>query len=355
MLKPEIVMVANHACIRVQKMALPLLDKGYRVHLVARKLPSFYESYTTVSIFNDAGQLQEVIKNFEKAGVGDVYHVHNEPSWFVTLLKEMTSKPVILDVHDSFLTRSTPEENFEARQRGENPTRIVVEERTNFQIADALVFVSDTVKNTVSTEFRLNQPSIVLPSYVPLFMYKYNFGKWMGGLVYEGKVIRLNELKSNRATGFHYCDYRDTANQCKSLGVDFHLYAGGHEKELEGMYGESAFIHPGYAYRDLLTCVSRHDWGLVGNTLDSPQWQQTLPNKLYEYIACGVPVVSINAKESSQVIQDYGVGITVGSIKELTERWSEHRRFRENLIKIRQSLAMENQISVLENLYKSLV
>jgi glycosyltransferase involved in cell wall biosynthesis len=351
----NIVMVSNHACIRVQKMALPLLAKGHKVHLIARKIPSFYEAYTTVSIYDDAGQLINIIDMLEKSNSVDLYHCHNEPNWFVTLLKERTSKPVIMDVHDTYLTRSTDEEAEEALSSGKKHKRITVEERTNFQMADALVFVSEPVRDIVTDTYKLNQSNIVLPSYVPEFMYKYNLEDWQGGLVYEGKVIRESELKSSWGTGFHYCDYRDTANQCKEIGMDFHLYPGGYEQEYAKMYGDTAFIHAGVPYSSLLKDITRHDWGLVGNTLESEQWKHTLSNKMFEYMAACMPVVCINADASSKFIEENEFGITVSNIKELAERWPEHRKYRENVIKRRHEFSMESNLHILTDLYEALI
>lgn len=349
--KPNICMISGHACIRMQKQALTLLQKGYKVYSISKKTPTFATLYTGIMMYSDMMQLIELIKLVDKSGLVDIYHVHNEPSFFVTALKEITDKPVILDVHDTFLTRLTDEEEKEAIEQGKNTWRVTSEERTNFQIADALVFVSDQVKDIVCSEFKLDQPDTILASYVPEFMYQYNYGRWMGGLVYEGKVILEKELEHKYA-GLHYCDYRDTAKQCESVGMDFHLYAGGNVEELEKMYGNSAYIHEGKSFQDLLHCVSRHDWGLVGNTLQTSQWQQTLPNKLFEYLAAGVPVVSINAKASAEIIEEYDIGITVESIEELAEQWALHRPKRTNVIKCRKDFTMEKHIHKVEELYE---
>lgn len=352
MRKLNIVMVSAHACIRVQKIALPLLQDGHSVHLIAQKIPSFWESYKTFSIYYDAGQLINTIDILEKSGNVDLYHCHNEPSWFVTLLKERTKKPVLLDVHDTFLTRLTPEQEDNMRDAGENPVRVTAEERTNFQLADGLLFVSDAVKDIVCKEFKLQQPTMTLPQYVPEFLYKYNFGHWMGGLVYEGKVQLPKEVFSDsRMKGFDYCDYTRLAQDCARIGMDFHLYAGRYDKEYQDYFERLAFTHKGVPFRELLNLISRHDWGLVGNLVDSPQWQTTLANKLFEYIAAGVPIVAINAGECSKLIEKYDIGITVQSISELAERWRQHREKRINLIKIRNEFTMENHLKELIDFY----
>jgi glycosyltransferase involved in cell wall biosynthesis len=177
----------------------------------------------------------------------------------------------------------------------------------------------------------------------------------MGGLVYEGRVTLPEEHETlNLNTGAEYCDYREAMEQAAEAGIDFHLYPGREDEAFTKTY-DKALLHPGYEYRNLLRQISRHDWGLVGNTVDSPQWQQTLPNKLFDYLAAGVPSVCINAGASSRIVKEYGIGITVNNLSELADRWSEHRDCRNRLLRNRKQLSMEAHINDLLKLYGGLV
>ena len=147
------------------KMAMPLIERGHNVHLIADKMPSYVEHYSTFTKTADVGQLIEAIKLY--SNVADVFHAHNEPSWFVTIIKEHTDVPVVLDVHDSYLARSTPEEYEKSMEKGEQHIRITHEERNNFQNADALVFPGQGFRDLVTNEFKLDQPAITLPSSAP--------------------------------------------------------------------------------------------------------------------------------------------------------------------------------------------
>ena len=101
--------------------------------------------------------------------------------------------------------------------------------------------------------------------------------------------------------------------------------------------------------------LGRHDWGLVGNTVRTGQWEVAMPNKLFEYMACGVPVVSMNAKVCANFVQESDVGISVEGPEELGERWAEHREKRKNVIKHRRAWMMESHIGKLEEFYRGLV
>lgn len=346
----NIVMVAGHCCIRVQKMAIPLIEKGHNVHLIGMKVPSLVEQYKTFTLCSDVGQMLDAMRLYAAYKEVDIFHCHNEPSWFVTALKEITDKPVILDVHDSYLARSTPEQAKEALDKGENHIRVLVEERNNCQLADGLVFPGDDFRNVVTREFRLDQPALTLPSYVPSRFYQYSTRDWHGGLVYEGKVNVPAETQGAH-TGFQYCDYTDVHERCATVGMDFHLYAGRVDDKFRKVY-DKAFIHRPLAYEELMKSIGRHDWGLVGNTKKTSEWAVAMPNKLFEYIATGVPVVSMNANSSATFLKDTGMGIEVEGPEELGERWSEHREVRKKVIKERQHWSMNAHIHELENFYK---
>ena len=348
----KIVMVAGHCCIRVQKMAIPLIEKGHEVHLIGSKVPSFHEQYASFSLCADIGQYLESIKLHAKAGDVDVFHCHNEPSWFVSAVKEICDVPVILDVHDSYLARSTTEEHVAALDKGEKHIRVLIEERNNCQIADGLVFPGDDFREVVTGEFGLNQPCLTLASYVPKRFYQYSSSDWHGGLVYEGKV-NLPEETKGIAKGFAYCDYTDVATRTNAMGMDFHLYAGRQDEKFRQHYKETALIHRPLAYDELLQNIGRHDWGLVGNSVKTREWEVAMPNKLFEYIATGVPVVSMNATHCSRFLEETGMGITVSGPEELGDRWKEHRDCRQRVFKQRQDWTMNAHIHKLEDFYRA--
>ena len=330
---------------------MALLAKGHRVHFISMAMCMFHEQYKSFSLAIDVEQMLESISIYARGGV-DLFHVHNEPSWFVTAVKEQTDAPVILDVHDSFLARSTPEEATESLEEQVPHLRVTTEERNNFQLADALVFPGDHFRQIVTEEFNLKQPAITIPSAVPERLYQYKTLDWHGGLVYEGKVNTPEELTGARRF-FKYCTYADLANQANELGMDFHLYSGRRGEEYIKAYSGIAFVHDHHQYPDLLKAISRHDWGLVGNVYETPEWDVAMPNKLFEYMAAGVPIVAMNAKASADFVTKHKIGISVGSLKELGERWSEHVECRKNLLKHRKGFSMDSYISELEVFYQN--
>jgi glycosyltransferase involved in cell wall biosynthesis len=346
-------MISGHGCIRVHKMALPLLAQGNIVHLICGAQCSYFELYDSFSHAMGVNHYIESIKNL--SGSVDVFHAHNEPSWFVTAVKEHCDVPVILDVHDSWLARMSAEEEEKLRADGERAFRVYTEERNNFQLADGLVFPSQPFAEKIINEFKLTQPYIVLPSYLPRQFYRYTCKEWLGGLVYEGRLDLPSKVKDKRFHGFRYCEYTQLTKELHDAGIDFHFYVLRDDEEFHKIYDDISFVHGGKQYEKLLSALTRHDWGLLGNIFHTPEWEVAFPNKLFEYIASCVPIVVINAKECGRFVREHGIGIEVGSVEELKDRWGEHRQCRINLIKNRQRWIMENHISELETLYDSVI
>jgi hypothetical protein len=232
---------------------------------------------------------------------------------------------VILDVHDSYLARSTPEEATEKLDTGAMHLRVTAEERNNFQLADALVFPGEDFRSLVAGEFGLKQPALTLPSYVPKRFYKYKSLDWHGGPGLRGPGQPAGGERAAGAQRVRLLRLHRRRRRAKAWGwTSTSTPAAADEKFLKH-YGETAFIHRPLLYEELLDAVGKHDWGLVGNTVKTREWDVAMPNKLFEYMATGVPVVSMNAADCSKFVKDTGVGISVDGPEELGERWKEHR------------------------------
>ena len=133
----KVIYIARHCWIRVVKEALCIKEKGYDLHLITERVSQFTDwAFKTITVYPSLNHLYDSIKMFPDA---DLFHVHNEPSFFVTTVKEtFPNKPVILDVHDTMLSRRTKSEDLNSRK-----FRISVDERNNFRLADGLVYVCD--------------------------------------------------------------------------------------------------------------------------------------------------------------------------------------------------------------------
>lgn len=344
--------ISGHACIRAQKIALGLISKGHKIHFISSKLPNYSEYYESTLLYSSIEQLKQSIKLVDKDI--DVWHVHNEPSYYVSIVKELSSKSVVLDIHDSYAARLTEEEEIELIQKGEKTMRITSDELHNFQLADALVYPSESFGEIVTQTYGLeDKKRILLPSYVPSTFFNYEATKWMGGIVYEGRIDLPSEYNKAGRQGYNYTDYIEFANECYDKKLDFYIYSTRNDKEFRDSY-EKALLAGSLKFDNLIKALSGHAWGIVGNTNKATEWSIALPNKMFEYIAAGTPIVSFYADECSRWLEKYGIGITCKCVEELKDRFIEHEECRRNLIKLRSKFAMENNLEELEGVYNEI-
>lgn len=343
----KVAKIAQHACFRVQKEGLPLLNLGHDIHLITNKIPSYADQYKSVSHYHTEDQMYEAIKLHKDV---DLFHAHNEPSWFVNAAKGIyPDKPVILDVHDSMLLRY-PEDDDDP-----DHVRISVNERDNMQLADGLIFVSEPMAEMCRETFKLSQPYTVLPSYVPKDLYRLDAYRWVGGIVYEGRVD-IPEKNSPDMQFFAYADYREFAKVVSEMGIMFFIFAPNREvEELSEVYQGTAQVQKARPVNELFRILGSHNWGLLGNSNGHEAWKMAMPNKLFDYLASGIPIIALNAPEAGKFVEKHGFGMNITDIKEIPERWGEHRECRANIAKKRFEWCMENHIYKVTALYEEVL
>ena len=110
-------------------------------------------------------------------------------------------------------------------------------------------------------------------------------------------------------------------------------------------------LPPKELYREL----TRYDYGLLPfmPSINIMHLNTALPNKLYEYIAAGLPVVSQPFKSIDEFLTKYGVGLTFNRVNELPSLLKpvNLRQIRDSVMKNRNTFTVENNIDRIIELY----
>lgn len=100
--------------------------------------------------------------------------------------------------------------------------------------------------------------------------------------------------------------------------------------------------------------MGRNDWSLVGNLRKDRVWDLALPNKFFDAMAAGIPVVNFGCKEVEPLVNAFDVGINVETVDELLERWDEHTQKRYKVNINRRFFTIESHMQKLVDLYEKL-
>lgn len=130
-------------------------------------------------------------------------------------------------------------------------------------------------------------------------------------------------------------------------------------KEL-GLEGKIRFI-PKVPFQKLKAYTANADFGLTVDKDTNINYRYSLPNKLFDYIHAGIPVIASRLTEIEKIITGYNIGTFIENhdpqhIAEILDKAVEdtgHRDiWKQNLAKAKQELVWENEEKTLQEIYE---
>jgi len=299
----------------------------------------------------------------------DVIHTYSNFDTLTIAAKEYTYKPVIYDVRDmtTLFSLETHLKNYIPPRLREMMfiksfagklimNRLKANEKKAFESSDGTVFTSEYMRDCALTKkgYNVNE-YIVLYNYLPsMFLPK----KWPKKHSKADGKIHIAYVGFLSLTG-----YRDILSILKFFAHDdmvLHIYGGGTPEALS-IYKKMSktnqnFIYEGkFPLRQLTYEIAKSDIGLIPYFphTDPEHIQSILPNKLFDYLAAGIPVLSAPSK----ALEDFITKNKVGKIfqKELLKDYKSLCGMIENLLHFkinRKNFLMDTHISKLEELYR---
>jgi glycosyltransferase involved in cell wall biosynthesis len=294
-------------------------------------------------------ELRDVVERFKP----DLVHSHNLPDELtVAALEAVDGRvPVVHDVHDLQSLRRTPyEDGF---PEPEDPLSL---EKQAVEGANGLVAVSDELLGAIGERHALPPRTLVfanfalgrdLPERLPA---RDVSGHGPPALVYQGTLA---------TNGGHY-DLRDLFTRVAGSNVTLDVHAAREVPDYERL----AEQHPGLTYHppldptELLRTLPRYDFGWAGfnDGLNAAHLDTALPNKVFEYLGCGLPVITLGHRAIKRLVEEHGVGIALESVDELEERLGgqDLTALRKRVEQARPALTVEANIRRLTDFYESL-
>jgi glycosyltransferase involved in cell wall biosynthesis len=127
----------------------------------------------------------------------------------------------------------------------------------------------------------------------------------------ELTLVYLGLLEAARGIG----PLLEGVARCRQKGTPVRLaiYGDGREAQLfanrakELALSGAVTFHGRVPYQDALEAIRTADIGVVPHFADH-NWNTTIPNKLFDYMAAGLPVLTSNARPAARVVRETGCG-----------------------------------------------
>ncbi len=329
----KVIFASHHCCIRVVKEGLALIKKGVTVHFMQVRVANneYMKALPLLTFYDGPKDFSVKLKAIMDGA--DLVHVHNEPDWIGHIAKDVVGPdvPVVFDAHDLNSIRHNT---------------VSADEKKVFEVCDGFVFPSQTYQDTSHDWYELYKPSVVVHPYCLEEMLVKEPLPSVGGVVYEGGISGAVENKV-----LNYQNYLPLAEQLHSDGIPFFVYGGNGEIGME--YFQAGAIPMGsWRYQMMIQQMSRHHWGFVGPGRPHAQWNAAMPNKLFEYMAAGIPVIVWEAAEAARFVEEYGIGVVVKDMADIKDIYGDHERYRKRVMEVQGDMVMEKEIDKVLALYE---
>ena len=294
-------------------------------------------------------RLTEAIDSFAP----DIIHSHNLPDRLTVLALEHAGDrvPVIHDVHDMQSLRRTPyEDGFP------EPADPLALERRAVEGAAALIAVSRELLDEVGARYRAPARVLEYANYATMRDLPHELPAAERRREGPPRLVYKGTLSTN---GGHY-DLRDMFRALSAEGLCLDVYPARPAPAYSALAGELPGMrcHETLSPARLLERLPAYDFGWAGfnDTLNGLHLDTALPNKAYEYIGCGLPVVTLRHRALRRFIREQGVGISLDEVRGLRARLErlDLPALRRRAAAARGSLTVEANIGRVAGLYDEL-
>jgi hypothetical protein len=352
----RVLFLQQQPCIRALKYAV-----GLRSAFPGIQLGFAYQGKTLSGWYGSGDELferwwdlgSEPIRGLKRARGEfrpDLIHSHNLPDSLTAIALELFAGrvPVVHDVHDLQSLRRTPYEHGFPE-----PVEALALEQLAIEGCSALVTVSDELLEEIRSRYRPTAPTLVFPNYalrrdLPQVL--------PPGERRDGRPPRLVYQGTLSTNGGHY-DLRAIFRSIVSEGVSLDVYPS----RAVPAYAELAVELDGLrAHRTLppsrlLAALTDYDFGWAGfnSALNGAHLDTCLPNKAYEYIGCGLPILTLRHRALARLVNDRRLGLSLATLDDFLEQLMavDTVELRYRIAAVRFELTVEANIHRLAALY----
>jgi len=290
------------------KECMGLASNGFSVSLIAFGDESFEEIRDCVRLISlnvpVKNRLQRLIKRskavYQRAlqENADIYHFHDPELLPVGLRLKKKGKKVVYDSHEDLPRQIFHKEYIPVFIK--NQISMIVEPIENYYVRrlDAVITVTDHIAKRFS---KIAKKVIVCANYASLkeFDVVTEWGNNRDSICYVGGISKLRGIL-------------ELIDASKKVGVSLELAGRFESKSLENQIIKVENVnYNGFVNRNEIKPILSHCFAGVITFLPAPNHNFACPNKLFEYMASGIPVIASNFKDWKPIVEGNNAGLCV--------------------------------------------
>lgn len=344
----HILFVQQHPCIRTHKIAEILTAKGidvsiaYTAETPEARHPRYAKLYKNKLAFLSIQDLLDYVNGSDY----DLVHCSNEPDSLTNIMLS-TNKPVVHDTHDFMSLNYKAGRDLMTMEYLANTRSHGLMYVNEYNLQLAVKRYSIDVRKAVIIENRPSDMSIHEKKLPKLSAFDHELHcVYEGGIHKNPNYFRFVEdiwLKIAKS-GVHVHFYTQTdPAYCRSI-----------EQKHQNLHYEGEVDSA-----ELLTELTKYDCGLLLFNEVMENWLKldtSLPNKIYEYLAAGLPEVIGSFKSHKEFVEKYSVGRSLDFNKDIKKQISEIKEIQipSDFI-VKNNLTMSSQADKLINFYEKII
>ncbi len=293
----------------------------------------------------------------------DIIHSHNAPDYLTIAASKVSPRtPVIHDTHEIL---SIHHSGFFSRDNQESLSRYALQEKTANEQSDGRIYATGEMWKYIQRRYKVNvNNNLVFLNYVSrMYLPKFSEKKLSDKdgqihIVYIGCVTSLLRQSHYYLLGI----FKELADH--KLHIHIHptsnliTRSNRAYKEL-GTKNEFVHYHRHTDRRRLLKQLTRYDYGWTGlnRARNRKHLEIAIPNKVFEYVVCGLPVLAFPHKAVRRFIERNGVGLVGENVDDLAKKLAklDPSELQSNIERISQRLMIEEKIGRLIGFYQRLI
>ena len=293
-----------------------------------------------------------------------VIHSHNAPDT-LTLSAIESVKGEVPIIHDSHEALSLRQTSYYVTDNQEKVLReYPIMERIANEKSDGRIYVTEGVRDYIQQKYNVDKSKdLVFYSYACQDLVPKRLRKKLSEKDGHPHIVYIGTVTS-KIEGSHY-DFRKIFKGIAERKIHLHMYVsiwGTRDKTYQQLAEGNSFIHY-HGHLDqkaLLKEITQYDYGWAGfnvNKKNAKHLDVALPNKTFEYVACGLPVLAFPHKTMRNFLERNNVGFVFNNLDEMALKLKDHKAgtLRQNVLDLRYKFTVESNIKKVIKYYGNII